>query len=256
MTVALAVALAVVLVTAAALAWAARRSGLAARRAEERAEQVTGRLGEASGRLAQVQQQQRATEVRATAAEGRLRAAETKAGEAERRAGEAEKRVAEAMRRADEAERLGPSDEVAGAMWDLERSRMEREWLDVVGPGVPLPVPWDGSVDAVVAAELSVIREVIGTPSRLRLEEGNSFVSPAIAAAAARVSIEMLRTLARSGEEMEVVVGLDALTVVQPVSPGEEPPDLSGLAAVARGAGFDLTFAWSEGRSEARLGFP
>lgn len=253
MTVALAAVAAVLLVATLAAAWRARRAGSALRGAEQRVEQLTGRLAEAVELLDGVEQEKRAADVRASAAEGRLRSAEQKATDAERRAGEAERRVGEEMRRAEEALQAAAESDPARAVWELERLRVEREWLDVVGPGVPLPAPWDGTIAAVVATELSVIREVIGTPSELTVQEASKPASPAVAAVTARVSVEMLRALARSGEEMEVAVSAEALTVSQPVHPGDEPPDLSALVAVAGEAGLDLTVEATEGRSRARL---
>lgn len=253
MTVVLAVLLAVAVVTAAAFGLAWQRRGAAVRRAGDSASSTAGRLSEALAQVEQADQQRRSAEVRATAAEGRQRAAEQKAADAERRAGEAERRVGEAMRRAQEAEQAGAGSEAARAVWDLERLRVEREWLDVVGPGVALPAPWDGSLAPVVATELSVIRETIGTPSELTLEEPARLSSPAHAAAVARISVEMLRLLARSGEEMDVRLDGRSLTVGQPVFPGEPPPDLGALSEVASAAGLELTIRVSEGRSTARL---
>ncbi|HET6963787.1 MAG TPA: hypothetical protein VFH58_03380 [Acidimicrobiales bacterium] len=253
MTIALAAVAAVLFLVAVILAWAFRRNGSALRTARQRTEDLTGRLAEALERLEGSEQEKRAVDARAAAAEGRLRAAEQKSADAERRAGEAERRVGEEMRRAAEARRAAAESEAAGAVWELERLRVEREWLDVVGPGVPLPVPWDGTIAAVVATELSVIREVIGTPSDLTVEEGARPSSPAVAALTARVSVEMLRTLARSGEEMQVAVTGQALTVVQPVTPGDRPPDLTALVAVANEAGLALDVQAQDSRSVARL---
>ncbi len=259
-TVVLAALLAAAVVAAVVFGGAWRRGRGETRRAGEQVSQLTQRLAESGELVEQVEQQKRAAEVRATASEGRLRTAEQKAGDAERRAGEAERRVGEAMRRADEAERrageaerAGADFESAGAVWELERLRVQREWLDVVGPGVALPVPWDGTVAAVVATELSVIREIIGTPSELAVREAPRASSPARAAVTARVSVELLRTLARSGEEMDVVLTGDALTVGQPISPGESAPDLADLARVAKDAGLELTVEAAGGRSQARL---
>lgn len=253
MTAVLAVVLAVAVLFAAALGWIAHRRGAAVRSAEERVAQAISRVEETAQRLEEVEQQNRAAEVRASAAEGRVRASEQKAAEAERRAGEAERRVGEVMRRAAEAERAGAESDAGRVVWELERLRVEREWLDVVGPGVPLPVPWDGTLAAVVATELSVIREVMGTPSGLSVEDPAPAASPARAAVTARISVELLRTLARSGEEMDVRVEGHTLTVGQPVFAGEAPPDLTALAGVAQMAGIELTVELSEGRSVARL---
>ena len=252
-TVVLAVLLAAAVVAAAAFGTTWLRSRGAVRRAGEQVSELTQRLGQSGELVEQVEQQKRSAEVRATAAEGRARVAEQKAGDAERRAGDAERRVGEAMRRAEEAEKAGANSEAARAVWELERLRVQREWLDVVGPGVSLPVPWDGTIAAVVATELSVIREVIGTPSELTVQQAARPSSPARAAVTARVSVELLRTLARSGEEMQVVLSAEALTVGQPSPPGETPPDLAELARVADDAGLQLTVEAADGRSTARL---
>lgn len=253
MTVVLAALLAAALAAAVVAGWAALRGRRAVIRAEAASTELAARVTDGLRALEVAEQHQRAAEARAQGAESRLRAAEQKAGEAERKAGEAERRVGEAMRRAAEAEKAGEESEAARAVWELERLRLEREWLDVVGPGVPLPAAWDGTVAAVVATELAVIREVIGTPSELSVHSPPRPPSPARAAVVARVSVELLRALARSGEEMEVTVDGRAVSVFQPLQPGDRPPDLAALTGVARSAGLELTFELEEGRSVARL---
>src|SRR5438270_6104101 len=231
--------------------WGAQRS--AAGRARAAAREQAGRLRETVEQLERSEEQRRAADVRAGAAEGRARAADQRASDAEKRAGEAERRVGEALRRAGEAERRAAEADEVRAVWDLERVRMEREWLDVVGPGVPLPVPWDGSLGAVLATELAIIREVIGTPSDLDMDKGPRSLPPPLAAAAARLSVEMLRALARSGEEMTVRMGGGGISVVQRVGAGEQPPDLSELSEVARRAGFLLSVDLDPAGATTRL---
>ena len=255
MNVALAAVAAVALLFGLAMAAVAVRRKRDADRADIRVVELTGRLSDAVEVIDRLEQEKRGAEVRASAAEGRSRSAEQKAGAAERRAGEAEKRVAEAMRKADEAARRAAESAEASAVWELERVRAGREWLDVVGPGVELPVPWDGSVGAVVATELAMIREVVGTPSEVTERGAARPSSPAVAAAAARLGVELVRTLARSGEEMQVDIGDDVLTVVQPLVPGESPPDLTLLAEVAARAGLSLSFESEDGCSTVRLSF-
>jgi hypothetical protein len=225
------------------------------RAAEQKTTEAERRSGEAEKRVAEAMRRADEAVKAAEAAEQRAEEADRRAAEAERRAEEAERRAEEAERRAEEAE---PGTARSGghegpAIWDLERLRIEREWLDVVGPGVPLPQPWDGTVNTVVATELSVIRETIGTPSELDLHPPSAPLSPARAAVAARVSVELLRTLARSGEEMDVTISPDELQVVQSIAPGETAPDLSALAAVAATADLELSLEVREGRSTARL---
>jgi hypothetical protein len=247
MIIALAAALGVAVAVVLLLVAAVRRRARDLVRLRSETKQLSGNLAELSGRVEQADQERRAADVRATAAGVRIRSAELAAGDAERRAGDAERRLAEARRR---LEALGSGTEVA--VWELERLRMEREWLDVVGPGVEFPVPWNATTGAVVATELAVIREVMGAPSELTLENVGATSRPP-ASVGLRVAIEMLRRLARSGEEMAVVVAGSSVTVVQAVSAGDEPPDLSGLAAVAAKGGLELSVSVTDGRSEARL---
>lgn len=252
MTVVLAVLLAVAVVLAVLLAVVALRRGRLAARARAEAAGTSERLAARSAELARAEQDRRAADSRVGAAEGRLRAAEQRASDAEKRAGEAERRVGEVMRRAEEAERAGAGS-AAAAVWELERLRVGREWVDVAGPGVDLPIPWDGTVAPVVATELSVIREVIGTPSDLSVSAPARPSSPARVAVAARVCVEMLRLLARSGAEMEVVLEGDTLVVSQPVYEGDTAPELGDVARVAAAAGLALTVDVAADRSVARL---
>ena len=101
----------------------------------------------------------------------RLRAVEQQLVETQQRAREAETGRDEAEERADAAEHRLASTAggvvAAAPLWELERLRTERTWAELAGPSVPLPVPWDGTVWAAVAIELEMIREEIGTPSRL-----------------------------------------------------------------------------------------
>lgn len=140
----------------------------------------------------------------------------------------------------------------------LERVRVEREWSEVAGPGVPPPVAWDGTLAGVVAVELAVIREVIGTPGQLTGPhpgpDGGTGPAGVPLAATARLASELLRVLARSGEEMDVTVGPSALTVEQPGSPAAA--DLARLAALARSAGGDLSCEADGEGTTTRLLYP
>lgn len=248
MAVALVVAVVVAVAAVTGLLVVRQRDAARADRAEERADQLTTRLAEAVELLEQLESQKRAAEVRATAADGRTKAAEQKATDAERRVGDAEKRVADALRRADEATRAKADPGPLAQVLELERLRVLREWTDVVGPGVDLPVAWDGGIAAVVATELAVIRETMGTPSELALAGGTARWEPALAAVGARVGVELLRRLARSGEEMTVELDRAALAVTQPLSPDEQPPDLADLMDVSKRAGLALDVEPASGR--------
>jgi hypothetical protein len=272
-TVALSVLAAAGVVAAAvgvALALQARSEGS---RAQARAAELARLLEAAAEAQAGAEATRRAAEARAAAAEvrsgeaeQRWRAAEKRAGEAERRVAEADRRAAEADRRAEEAERAGEAARVARqvgvarALWQLERVRAEREWADVVGPGVDLPRVWDGGLVPVVEAELSVIREVMGTPSRLAEDpsaggsaaEGSAEEPDAAGAVLrARLAVEVLRRLARTGEEMVVVAGPERMVVEQPHPDGSS--GLEALVAVAGGAGMVLAVDVADGYRRVTL---
>jgi hypothetical protein len=169
-------------------------------------------------------------------------------------------------------------DRLGDLLVGLERLRVEREWSEVAGPGVPPPVAWDGTLAGFVAVELAVIREVIGTPGQLSGTHpspgpatdppgaGTAGAHPAGAhpagahpagvlfAATARLASELLRVLAHAGEEMDVTVGPSALTVEQPGS--SAAPDLDRLAALARSAGGDLSCEADGRGTTTRLVYP
>jgi hypothetical protein len=254
MSAVLGIALAVVVVIALALVVANRRAGLRAERAEDNADQLTVRLGESLELIEEIQSQSRAAEVRASAAESRIRAAEQKATDAERRAGDAEKRVAEANRRAGEAIAAGAEARSAAALWQLERLRAAREWADVVGPGIDLPMAWDDGMAALIAAELAVIRETMGTPSELELIDRSPMKADR-AAVVGRAGIEVLRRLARSGDVMNVVLDRQELRVTQPVAADESRPDLSDLREACAAGGLQLTTTEADDHWEIALAF-
>jgi hypothetical protein len=275
----LAVTVALVVLAAAAVAAAAVGVALALQarsegsRAGAQAAELAGLLDAAAEARVGAEAARKAAEARAAAAEARggeaeqrWRAAEKRAGEAERRVAEADRRAAEADRRAEEARRAGEAARAAGgavvarALWQLERVRAEREWADVVGPGVDLPRVWDGGLVPVVEAELSVIREVMGTPSRLAEDpsgggsarEGSAEVADlAGAVLRARLAVEVLRRLARTGEEMVVVAGPERMVVEQ--SGPEGGSGLEDLVSVAGGAGMVLAVDVADGYRRVTL---
>lgn len=255
MSAVLAIALAVVVVIAVGLLAAHRRARHQVGRGEEKVAELTARLEESVDLLEEVHSQARAAEVRASAAKSRLEVAEQKATDAERRAGDAERRVAEANRRAGEAIAAGAEARSAAALWQLERLRAEREWADVVGPGVDLPVAWDGGVAPLVAAELAVIRETMGTPSELELVGDGTPIKADRAAVVGRAGIEVLRLLARSGDEMNVVLGSRELRVTQPRPADVDRPDLSDLRQACAAGGLELAVSEAEDRWEIVLAF-
>jgi hypothetical protein len=156
---------------------------------------------------------------------------------------------------------------IAEAFWALERVRIEREWRDVAGPTAPLPAVWDGTVQAALAVELEIIREVVGTPSSLdgsnssAPDPAGSPPQPSLVAPAARLGGELVRELARSGDELFVDIS-DAspgITItIRSVAndKGPDDPALERLSAAATIAGGQLD--WSPGTEElqARLRFP
>jgi hypothetical protein len=145
----------------------------------------------------------------------------------------------------------------AEPLWELERLRVEREWADIVGASTPLPVPWDRSVHSVVAVELDIIREVIGTPSRIEPATTSGAAEPAAAVATARLATEILRRLAKAGEEIAVSFETDTdVTMAVAVVGDEVKPDLSDLTTTAAELGGRLTFVETETGFEAQLQVP
>lgn len=159
MTVALGVVagVAVVALVASLLAWRSSSRSLAG---------AGARLAEAESSL---EDSKRAEEdARRRLAEESLRVADAEAG-----AQEAEQRAARAESRASSAEAALEALIAArspAVMAQIERVRLEREWKEISGLNVPLPVRWDGSVAAALAIELEIVREVAGTPSRLETD--------------------------------------------------------------------------------------
>ena len=178
--------------------------------------------------------------------------AEERASRAEERAQEAEERASRAEERALETEgkaatsgatcRSVPVD-VALA---LEGVRVEREWLEVAGPGVELPYPWDGSLAVGVAVELAIIREVTGTPSEL----STGFTRPRYDPIALRVACEFLRCLARSGDEMSVEVTDEGIVVSQAQ---DQLPHLAELRKVAEQSGMAISAALDGAKVSTQL---
>lgn len=264
MTAAFFVTLAVAVISLAALALSVR-SRAAVLRQERTA--AASRSAELSDALRQAEENRRALEeARAAAEESRAEseAAGAAADEADRRRVEAERRAetfqaeilraeaAAADRRVSTAATPGPG----AVLWQLERLRCEREWSEVVGPGVALPVEWDETLGAVLATEMAIVREVIGTPGEVEASSPVPLSDLPQAAATVRLGVELVRTLARSGEEMVVSVSPESVTVDQRVLGPAAPGGLDHLQAVARTAGWGITVEGGDQRLLARLDLP
>ncbi len=194
-------------------------------------------------------------------ADAELRRARADAAEADRRAEESQRHAADAERRAARTqpggkktgavvhEEAAPSGstitavaDVADALWELERLRLEREWNAIGGLAMPMPAGWDGGdgadLAAAVAVELEVIREVVGTPGRIAGPTGPVTADPATAIILTRLAGELLRTLARGGLELSVSIEADdELAVAVATAAAETAEDLSRLAIAASRAG-------------------
>jgi hypothetical protein len=132
--------------------------------------------------------------------------------------------------------------DVADALWELERLRLEREWDAIGGPSMPMPSGWDGTdgtdISAAVAVELEVIREVVGVPGHLDPPKNPVTADPATSIIVTRLAGELLRTLARGGLELSVSIEDDVeLAVAVATDAVETAEDLSRLAAAASRAG-------------------
>lgn len=111
----------------------------------------------------------------------------------------------------------------ASVLWELYRVRCEREWGEIAGTATELPVPWDGTCSAAVAVELEAIREGIGTPGRLTTEGsgGQDAGDPLTAMIVTLLAGELLRSLARIGEELVVKVTTAGVDVVMAGGPAQ-----------------------------------
>ena len=142
------------------------------------------------------------------------------------------------------------------ALWNLERVRLEREWREIAGEPASLPVPWDGTVGAALAVELELIREVVGTPSQLDRSAGGP-VDPAVAATTCRLAGELLRTLARTGEELVVTVtGPAEVRVAVAADPATPRPDTTALRGLADAAGATVEISDEPGGWQATVMVP
>ena len=232
----------------------------AARDAFDRADAGERRAGEAEARAKDAAARADEADRRAADAENRAAAAAARADEADRRAADAENRAAGGMEEQPAGGRvegieLGSAG--AEALWELERMRLAREWQEVAGPDAALPSPWDGTVAGVLAVELAIIREVVGTPSRLEVADGSGAADPATAVAAARLAGELLRSLARASDELEVSLSAGTgVTISVDSATDDRRPAVDELARVAAAAGGELQLTPTEGGLRARLWLP
>jgi hypothetical protein len=225
------------------------------RSAEQRAADATRQRVEAGeANDAAVRQSRVATaqaDRRVEESEAQLQKARSQLAEAERRALDAEQRAARPGGGGKRRARTDPSGsggavvavaDVADALWDLERLRLEREWYAIGGLAMPMPAGWDGAdgtdLSAAVAVELEVIREVVGTPGRLDPPARPVTADPATAIVVTRLAGELMRTLARGGLELSVSIeDDDELAVAVATEAEETAKDLSRLAIAASRAG-------------------
>jgi hypothetical protein len=255
---------------------------LTARRGRERLGSEQARVGEleeklqeeADGHRQALEERRQAVEERQHAdehiqqAEEQIQHAEEQIQHAEEQTQHAEERVLaaeaarlEAVQRAERAERsfTGRQDDVGvdAALLDLERLRVEREWGEVTGTAEPLPQPWDGSMQAAVAAELEIVREVIGVPTRVEAAGAPGLPAPRASGGAARLTAELLRSLARVGEELAVSFAADGAVIIRVATVRADPqPDLAAFGTVAAALGGDLSVHPITDGFEARLHLP
>lgn len=134
-----------------------------------------------------------------------------------------------------------------------ERLRLQREWAELAGPGVALPVEWDGSLACAVGSELEIIREIAGTPGTMEVDGDGGAPSGFRLALGA----EFLRAAALDADEMHVKVG-DRLVVQASSGTSGIPvatPHLDAIARLVNEAGGDVTVEVSESGFTATLTF-
>jgi len=240
MTVALVVALAATVIIVVILAWRARRVDSDLRRERQRVE-------EAGSRLRSATDAQRQAEAVADEADRRAADAELERSRAERQAVESEMRASEAEQHQSEIRAA-----MGRSLLAVEHIRLEREWTDLVGPGVAPPTAWNGTVEAALAIELAIIRETMGAPGEINTSAPVSSEDPGRVMLSLRLATELLRLLARDGGEMRVTVGAAEITVQQE-APGGLPSGFDLLAEAAAHGGAALSIAESGGWITARL---
>jgi hypothetical protein len=107
-----------------------------------------------------------------------------------------------------------------------------------------------------VAVELEIIREVVGIPTQMQ-PDGAPSMDPILALGAARLTSEVIRALARVGEEIVVSFTTDGQVTATIATDGEaRPPDVAQLNAAAAGLGGDLVVTPIQDGLEARLRLP
>jgi hypothetical protein len=198
---------------------------------------------------------------RAEGLEDQLRSSVEARSDVERRAEQAELALTAAREQADQSDRRASDVDgrlaAAGALWELERMRLEREWAEVTGSTTPLPEPWDGGSRAALAVELEIMREVIGVPSQLEPVGAIDPEDPLTAMGTFRLAAEVLRALARVGEEIVVSFQADGaivMTIATEGAPAE--PHLERLIAAAAAMGGELRVVPTEDGLRARLYLP
>ena len=265
MTAAFAAAAAVAVVAIVVLVLTARRGRQLLAGEKVRVERLEKELHEeAEGRQLAVAERGEALAESRQAVDERERALDERRHAVEER-GHAEDRILaadaarlEAVERAERAERSlavrRDDDRVDAALLDLERLRVEREWGEVTGTAEPLPQPWDGSMQAAIAAELEIVREVIGVPTRVDPAGASGLPTPRATGSAARLTAELLRSLARGGEDLAVSFDSAGAVIIRVATlrPGSEP-DLAPFGTVAAALGGDLSVHPTTDGFEVRL---
>jgi hypothetical protein len=199
--------------------------------------------------------------LRAEGVEDQLRSSVEARSDAEHRAEQAQLALAAAGERADRSDRRAADVAgrlaVVGALWELERVRLEREWAEVTGSTAPMPEPWDGGSRAALAVELEIIREVIGVPSRLEPAGAAHPEDPLAAMGTFRLAAEALRALARVGEEIGVSFEADGdVTMTIATDGGVAQPHLERVTASAAAMGGELEVLPTAEGFRARLHLP
>ena len=264
MTAAFAAALAVAVIALVALAVSVRRSSQTVSRQRRETEGASDELARARGEAEEARRSAEQARVELDRVRADAAAARASADEAEKRLAEADSRAEQLQAEIIRAEAAAADRRVsavvtpgAGAvLWQLERVRCEREWSEVVGPGVPLPVEWDETLGAVLATEMAIVREVIGTPGRVESSGPLALSDLPHAAATVRLGVELVRAMARAGEDMVVTVSPDAVAVHQRVLGPSESDSLDHLRQLALAAGSELAVEGGDEDLSARLTLP
>ncbi|MBK9178477.1 MAG: hypothetical protein IPM45_02695 [Acidimicrobiales bacterium] len=166
------------------------------------------RAADVASRLAEAEAAREAAERGAAEAEAAREAAERGAAEAEAAREAAERGAAD--RGGGEGGGAEAEASAGSALWELELVRLERDEAMLAALGGPAPVAGaGGAVGRILAGHLEHVREEVGTPADLSVGSALPALTPAASLALARLALEIIATVAKFADHLDVDLGAD-----------------------------------------------